>query len=201
MSESLSGRVYLEVDPELRTFLERHVDSFAKVELLNFFHDHPHSADTAEAISLGDGTRPLERPASRSWTILAAADLSSAPQMGEVNGSMRWNSSLRGSRGSRLWHRLPWTGQPCRTNRVSLAFPPDLPSALSADPHRVSPDVIGGTIRPRHAEPSLSDTWPPGACGLPFRASIAGGFPGGGALSGPPKVRPFSCSPRTPLGT
>ncbi len=55
MSEGLSGRVYLEMDPELRTFLERHVDSFTKVELLHFFHDHPHSLVAVEMISMATG--------------------------------------------------------------------------------------------------------------------------------------------------
>ncbi len=82
MSESLSGRVYLEMDPELRAFLEQHVDSFAKVELLHFFHNHPHSVDTVEVIAQATG-RDVEslRP---ELDDLAASGLIQRTRMGEV---------------------------------------------------------------------------------------------------------------------
>ncbi len=82
MSEGLSGRVYLEMDPELRAFLERYVDSFAKVELLRFFHDHPHSIDTAETIASATG-RDVESLCPE-LNDLAATGLIQRTQMGEV---------------------------------------------------------------------------------------------------------------------
>lgn len=82
MNESLSGRLYLEMDPELWAFLERHVDSFAKVDLLHFFHDHPHSVNTVEAIARATGRN--QETLRRELEDLTASGLLERMQMGEV---------------------------------------------------------------------------------------------------------------------
>lgn len=40
-----------DMDPRLLAFLQQTVNSFIKWDLLRFFHDNPHAADTAENIA------------------------------------------------------------------------------------------------------------------------------------------------------
>jgi hypothetical protein len=40
-----------DMDPHLRDFLKNRVNSFIKWDLVRFFHDNPHAADTAENIA------------------------------------------------------------------------------------------------------------------------------------------------------
>ncbi|HHS96311.1 MAG TPA: hypothetical protein ENK08_00190 [Chloroflexi bacterium] len=46
------GRLMAGVDPELLAFLRAQVDSFTKWDLLHFFYENPHAADTAGNIAL-----------------------------------------------------------------------------------------------------------------------------------------------------
>ncbi len=82
MEENLSGRLYLEMDPELWDFLERYVDSFVKVDLLHFFHTHPHSVDTVETIAHATGRD--ETTLQRELDDLAISGLLRRMQMGEL---------------------------------------------------------------------------------------------------------------------
>ncbi len=56
----LKGRVAPNLDPELIEFLNTYVDSFLKWELLRFFHENPHTFDTAEGIARHIGRAPQE---------------------------------------------------------------------------------------------------------------------------------------------
>ena len=47
----LSPRVVNEIDPDLLDFLRGKVNTFLKWDLVRFFHDNPHTADTAENIA------------------------------------------------------------------------------------------------------------------------------------------------------
>jgi len=40
-----------DMDPELLEFLEAKVNSFVKWDLIRFFHDNPHTTDTADGIA------------------------------------------------------------------------------------------------------------------------------------------------------
>lgn len=40
-----------EIDPELLEFLQKKVNSFVKWDLVRFFHNNPHTTDTAENIA------------------------------------------------------------------------------------------------------------------------------------------------------
>jgi hypothetical protein len=51
MELDLTGRLMADMDPELLEFLRTKVNSFAKWDLLRFFHDSPHTTDTAENIA------------------------------------------------------------------------------------------------------------------------------------------------------
>jgi hypothetical protein len=51
MELDLTGRLMADMDPQLLEFLRQKVNSFAKWDLLRFFHDSPHTTDTAENIA------------------------------------------------------------------------------------------------------------------------------------------------------
>jgi hypothetical protein len=51
MELDLTGRLMADMDPHLLEFLREKVNSFAKWDLLRFFHDSPHTTDTAENIA------------------------------------------------------------------------------------------------------------------------------------------------------
>jgi len=40
-----------DIDPRYLEFIRKRVDSFIKWDLVRFFHDNPHTADTAESIA------------------------------------------------------------------------------------------------------------------------------------------------------
>ena len=40
-----------DLDPQMVTFLQNKVNTFVKWDLIRFFHDNPHTADTAENIA------------------------------------------------------------------------------------------------------------------------------------------------------
>ncbi|HEY68856.1 MAG: hypothetical protein DRI79_05515 [Chloroflexi bacterium] len=55
----LTGRLMADMDPRLLEFLRTKVNSFVKWDLVRFFHDNPHTTDTADNIARYAG-RSLE---------------------------------------------------------------------------------------------------------------------------------------------
>ncbi len=51
VQNSVSRVVMDDIDPHLLRFLRDKVNSFVKWDLVRFFHDNPHAADTAENIA------------------------------------------------------------------------------------------------------------------------------------------------------
>ncbi|MDY7079941.1 MAG: hypothetical protein SXV54_23925 [Chloroflexota bacterium] len=47
----LTGRLMADMNPQLLEFLQTKVDSFVKWDLVRFFHDNPHTTDTADNIA------------------------------------------------------------------------------------------------------------------------------------------------------
>ena len=47
----LTGRLMADMDPQMLEFLRTKVNSFVKWDLVHFFHDNPHTTDTAENIA------------------------------------------------------------------------------------------------------------------------------------------------------
>jgi hypothetical protein len=47
----LASQLMDDMDPQLLDFLQHKVNSFIKWDLVRFFHDNPHAADTAENIA------------------------------------------------------------------------------------------------------------------------------------------------------
>jgi hypothetical protein len=47
----LAARLMGDMDPDLLEFLKTKVNSFIKWDLVRFFHDNPHSTDTAENVA------------------------------------------------------------------------------------------------------------------------------------------------------
>jgi hypothetical protein len=57
-----ASRLMDDMDPALLEFLQRKVNSFIKWDLVRFFHDNPHAADTSENIAryIGRDARTIE---------------------------------------------------------------------------------------------------------------------------------------------
>jgi hypothetical protein len=51
MELDLTGRLMADMDPKLLEFLQTKVNSFVKWDLVRFFHDNPHTTDTANNIA------------------------------------------------------------------------------------------------------------------------------------------------------
>jgi len=51
MQTDVSSNVASDMDPHLLNFLRDKVNTFVKWDLVRFFHDNPHTADTAENIA------------------------------------------------------------------------------------------------------------------------------------------------------
>ena len=51
MELDLTGRLMADMDPQLLEFLQTKVNSFVKWDLVRFFHDNPHTTDTASNIA------------------------------------------------------------------------------------------------------------------------------------------------------
>lgn len=51
MDQDLVGRLMADMDSELLGFLRASVNSFVKWDLIRFFHENPHTTDTAENIA------------------------------------------------------------------------------------------------------------------------------------------------------
>ena len=47
-----------EINPSLLTFIEKYVNSFAKWDLIRFFHDLPYSVESAETVAHATGRDP-----------------------------------------------------------------------------------------------------------------------------------------------
>jgi hypothetical protein len=56
--DDLTTRLTGDMDPKLLEFLRTRVNSFIKWDLVRFFHDNPHTADTAENIARYTGRDP-----------------------------------------------------------------------------------------------------------------------------------------------
>jgi len=50
-SDDLATRLMDDIDPRLLEFIRTKVNSFIKWDLVRFFHDNPHTTDTAEGIA------------------------------------------------------------------------------------------------------------------------------------------------------
>nr|HID14652.1 hypothetical protein [Anaerolineae bacterium] len=51
MELDLAGRLMADMDPRLLEFLQTKINSFVKWDLIRFFHDNPHTTDTADNIA------------------------------------------------------------------------------------------------------------------------------------------------------
>ncbi|HIE39300.1 MAG TPA: hypothetical protein EYH30_10325 [Anaerolineales bacterium] len=51
MDQDLVSRLMADMDPDLLAFLTTKVNSFVKWDLIRFFHENPHTTDTAENIA------------------------------------------------------------------------------------------------------------------------------------------------------
>jgi len=60
--KDLASQLMDDMDPALLAFLRNKVNSFIKWDLVRFFHDNPHAADTAENIAgyIGRDVRTIE---------------------------------------------------------------------------------------------------------------------------------------------
>ncbi len=50
-TDDLASRLMDDIDPRLLEFIRTKVNSFIKWDLVRFFHDNPHTTDTAEGIA------------------------------------------------------------------------------------------------------------------------------------------------------
>jgi len=53
--QEFATRVSDDIDPRLLEFIEERVNSFIKWDLVRFFHNNPHTADTADSIAGATG--------------------------------------------------------------------------------------------------------------------------------------------------
>jgi hypothetical protein len=51
MELDLTGRLMADMDPQLLEFLRTKITSFVKWDLVRFFHDNPHTTDTADNVA------------------------------------------------------------------------------------------------------------------------------------------------------
>lgn len=71
--QDLAARLVDGMDPQLQAFLRTRVNTFMKWDLVRFFHENPHTLDTAEHIATYTGRDPvLVAPVLKE---LAAADV------------------------------------------------------------------------------------------------------------------------------
>jgi hypothetical protein len=82
MDQDLVGRLMADMDPDLLTFLRTKVDSFVKWDLIRFFHDNPHTTDTAENVARYAGRNAETTRAELEG--LAAAGVLEASKLGEM---------------------------------------------------------------------------------------------------------------------
>lgn len=59
MNGDLAGQLLADIDPEMLAFLRAKVNTFIKWDLARFFHDNPHTTDTADNIARYAGRDPV----------------------------------------------------------------------------------------------------------------------------------------------
>ncbi len=57
--DDFTARLMSDMDPDLLEFIKTKVNSFIKWDLVRFFHENPHTADTVENIARYTGRNPL----------------------------------------------------------------------------------------------------------------------------------------------
>ncbi|MBN2470440.1 MAG: hypothetical protein JXN59_06935 [Anaerolineae bacterium] len=57
-AQDLASRLVSGMDPQLQQFLRERVNSFMKWDLMRFFHENPHTIDTAKNIAAYTGRDP-----------------------------------------------------------------------------------------------------------------------------------------------
>lgn len=72
-----AARLLADLDPRLLDFLKKKANTFVKWDLIQFFHENPHTPDTAENISRYTGRDP----------IIVTNELSDLVQSGVLNSS------------------------------------------------------------------------------------------------------------------
>jgi hypothetical protein len=82
MEQDLVGRLMADMDPDLLHFLRTKLNSFVKWDLLRFFHENPHTTDTAENIARYAG-RNLETTEAE-LVELADQGVLAATRLGEM---------------------------------------------------------------------------------------------------------------------
>lgn len=82
MDQDLVGRLMADMDPDLLTFLRMKVNSFVKWDLIRFFHENPHTTDTAENIARYAG-RSVETTRAE-LAELAAGGVLAESRLGEM---------------------------------------------------------------------------------------------------------------------
>lgn len=82
MEHDLVGRLMTDMDPDMLAFLLTKVNSFVKWDLIRFFHDNPHTTDTAENIARYAG-RNVEVTRSE-LAQLAAAGVLNESRLGDM---------------------------------------------------------------------------------------------------------------------
>ncbi|MDY0019671.1 MAG: hypothetical protein RBT47_06705 [Anaerolineae bacterium] len=81
-NDSLTGRVFRDMDPDLLEFLNSYIDTFVKWDLLSFFYNNPHTIDTVDNIARYAGRD--EETVQQELTGLAAKGLLEETKMGEL---------------------------------------------------------------------------------------------------------------------
>jgi len=81
-NDSLTGRVFRDMDPDLLAFLNQYIDTFIKWDLLRFFYNNPHTIDTVDNIARYAGRD--EETVHQELVSLAAKGLLEETKMGEM---------------------------------------------------------------------------------------------------------------------
>jgi len=92
--QDLMGRLMADMDPRLLAFLRTKVTSFVKWDLIRFFHDNPHTTDTADNIARYAG-RDVEETRTE-LAELAEAGILEESQLGKMTVySLALDSEIR----------------------------------------------------------------------------------------------------------
>ncbi|NLE77639.1 MAG: hypothetical protein GX605_12930 [Chloroflexi bacterium] len=80
--DEFTARLMSDMEPDLLEFIKNKINSFIKWDLIRFFHENPHTVDTAENIARYAGRNPVAvKP---ELEELAAAGVMQQQQLGEV---------------------------------------------------------------------------------------------------------------------
>lgn len=82
MDDVMFSRVMADMDPDLLDFLRTKVTSFVRWDLIRFFHDNPHTTDTAENVARYAGRNTETTKAELEG--LATDGVLSATKLGEM---------------------------------------------------------------------------------------------------------------------